>query len=138
MSKNLPKRNFKDPQTRINSEDIDDCESIDELREWKMNLEGAMVDADLRINTAKGNAASNGDFMEPEKYNKLLSYRRVLGFLHQKIIFRERYFKSLKPEKKDNDSFPRIFMQCAKVILSKSVYEHILEKTKELSPEDEK
>lgn len=129
MHKRIEKKKIKDPNSLLNSEDIEQCKDINVLLEWKVYLESSMAEADVRINTAKGVAASKGEFMEPAKYQSLMSYRKTLGFLHQRITFQQRL---LKEENKMIDHFPRIFMQTAKSMLAEDEYEKIHNKAMEL------
>ncbi len=129
MHKKIEKKKIKDPNSQLNSEDIEQCKDPAQISEWKIYIESSMAAADLRINTAKGIAASKGDFMEPAKYNGLLSYRKALGFLHQKIIFQQRILKS---ENKMADHFPRIFTQVAKSMLPQDEYDKIYNKALEI------
>lgn len=129
MHKRIQKQKIKDLNSRLTSEDIEACKDPAVLQEWKIYLESSIADANVKINTAKGVAASKGDFMDPEKYQRLISYKKVLGFLHQRILFQQRL---LKEENKMIEHFPRIFMQTAKAILSEEEYEKIRTKAQEL------
>lgn len=138
MQKSVTNKKFRDPESRINSDDIDACDDSAQLIAWKMNIEAGMVEADNKISAAKGRVASSGEYMDPDKFAALTSYRRVIGYLHQKIMFRERLLKSRQAEiRGDQDAFPRIFMQCAKVLLSAEDYARILTKARELSPDEQ-
>lgn len=131
MYKKIQQKNLKDPNSKLTSEDIENCHDIKVLFEWKMYIGSQIADADLQINAAKGKAASKGEYLDPEKYSKLLSYRRVMGFLHQRIQFQERLLKEETKEAPVEDHFPKIFMQCAKNILSEKKYESIIKKALE-------
>lgn len=119
MEKKPTHRRFKDPNSLISTEDIDACTSLDTLVNWKTTIDGNIADADMQIGIAKGKSASEGVFMDPEKYQKLIGYRKILGFLSQKIQFRQRELKH------NNKGVSDIFMDCARTMLAKDIFDRI-------------
>ena len=119
MDKKPTHRKFKDSDSKITSEDIEKCTDLDTLFHWKTTIDGNIAGAELQIGKAKGELAAEGKYMDPEKYHSLIGYRRVLGFLSQKIQFRQRQLRS---EKK---GFPEIFMSCAEKMLPREDFERI-------------
>ena len=124
-------RKIQDKESKITSEDIENCTDEKELLSMKATIEMNMVDIKGKIDTAQGRAASNGVFSDPDWWARANSYKRVLGFLHQRIAFRQRELKELISEK----SVGSFFMKAAKNELDPSLYERLLATAHELKKE---
>lgn len=129
MSGKFQKRVFKDPQSKLTSEDIDNCVDIPTAKEYLIALGGNILDADMQIGNAKGKAASDGEYMDTKKYQNLLSYRKVLGFLHQKTIFRIRELNDATSSvEHPTRTLGNIFMDLARKELPAEEFNNILSK----------
>jgi hypothetical protein len=90
----LPKeRTFEDKKSRITSEMIDGSNSQQELLDWKLIIESNAVAAQMLIDEMRGEHARTGVFADIKKWTGTNGYRRVLGFLSQKIQHKLRQIK---------------------------------------------
>ena len=119
-------KSVKDNNSKISSDDIENCPDEKTLQKYKDTIEGSLIEVKQQLDAAIGKAAADGTYSDPIWYAKATSAKRVLGFLHQRILVKEREFKYNKIY-----SIEKHFMDCAREVLDSSQFLHIFDLAKE-------
>lgn len=122
---NIKKRDFVDQSTKISVKIIEECNDITELLSYKIEIDGSSASAQMQIDTAKSKIHSDGEYSDPEWWAKVNGYKRMLGFLSQKIQFR---IRELNQEK--TYSIQHLFMDVAREMLSHEQFHEIFQQAK--------
>jgi hypothetical protein len=111
---NTKRRIHKDKESQITSDDIDNCPNLDKLIELKTTIEGNLVTVKGQLDLAAGKLAKSGEYSDPEWWVKANGYKRILGYLHQRCLMKQRFFNAQNKEVKDAQDLQTAFMDCAK------------------------
>lgn len=133
--KQIKEREFTDNESGITSDRINQCTDVNELLNWKMIIESNIVSSQMKIDTIRGEQAKTGVYADPKVWTGINGYRRVLGFLSQKIQHRLRELHySNKPKERTLEEW---FCVEAKRILPEITYSEIRVAAKKLKIENE-
>lgn len=123
----IRKREFTDDSSKISTKTIEACNDLHELMQYNIEINGSITSVQMQLDAAKGKLYSDGEYANPEWWAKKNGYRKMLGFLSQKIQHRIREVKAAK-----NAASPigPIFMDMARKILSSDQFNEILDLAK--------
>jgi hypothetical protein len=104
---------------------IGNCSSMEEVKIIKEGIEKRLFEARQKIGWAKTSFAK-GEEVEPDWFGKLQSYKRGLGFLHQRALLKENEFNKAG-KKQRQDTLDRTFVDTAREILPYEKFHEILQ-----------
>lgn len=131
---NIKKRDFVDEASKISVKTIEACNDINELLNHKAEIDGSIASAQMQIDAAKGKIYSTGEYSDPDWWARVNGYKRMLGFLSQKIQVRIREVK----ESQKKVAIEPIFMDVARQLLSFELFSEILHRAKQIQNEEPK
>lgn len=126
-------KTFRDRESNITSDDIEKCATEEELQKLKTTIEANLVNVKQQIDKASGEAIADGNYADPDWWARVNACKRVLGYLHQRILVKQREFKFNKKDAREND-IDRLFKEAAKEILPPDMFYKILSAAHEMKP----
>lgn len=131
---NIRKRDFTDQSSKISVKIIEECNDVNELLKYKVEIDGSSTSAQMQIDAAKGKMHSDGEYADPDWWAKVNGYKRMLGFLSQKIQLRIREVKEAQKLEASLKIEP-IFMDVARQVLPYEQFNEILQRAKNVQAE---
>lgn len=126
----INKKEFIDENSKISSLQIEQCNDVKTLVEWKMTIDSNIATTQITIDKAKANVYKNGEYSDGDWWARVNGYKRMLGFLSQKIQYRLRELRDAR--KTPRISLDTIFVDLAKEMLEPDVFQKILGKAQQV------
>lgn len=131
MKKVIKVKNFRDNESRLTAEDIDECNDMTQILKWKHDIDGKIVEVQIKIDTARGKVYSDGEYSKPDWWANINGYRRVLGFLSQKLQFKIRELKN-EDKLKQGRTIEGAFVDAARELLTREDFMEIMDHAKKI------
>ena len=112
----------------ITLDDVKACTDVQQLKEWKLQIDGELLDVNTQLDNAKSTRYETGAFADHAWFRTARNFRGVLTLFLSHINQRLGSINTVDKTKRQT-TWDQQFVQAAKRILSPALYADIVNQT---------